>query len=137
MVTRRQDGSVLSITATVIRSGTLPSEETASVVDSVFRDGTQWFVPHGLRLRAVSGRSHVFNRRTGICVEEIGDLVLDARNNLAVEESHHCGDEQRAEYDSDDDLDAFGDVEVTVFVYDCELCFFLDGLSLQVCFGGE
>ena len=113
------------------------SQAQSALIGVSFRYTTVLSVFGGRKLCAVCCRSLVNDCRTRVCVEEIGDLVLDARDDLAVEESHHCSDEQRAEYDSDDDLDAFGDVEVTVFIGDSGLCFFLDGLSLQVSFGGE
>ena len=67
----------------------------------------------------------------------MSDLILDAGDDLAVEESDHGGDQERAEDDGDDNLDTFGDVEIAVFVVESFLCGVLQILSLDVCLGGE
>ena len=79
----------------------------------------------------IAAYSGVGDGRTGVRAEEFGDLILDTGDDLAVEESDHSGDQERAEDNSDDDLDAFRDVEVTVFVVQTLLCRFLERLSLE------
>ena len=65
------------------------------------------------------------------------DLILDAGDDLGVEQRNHGGDQEGAEDDGDDNLDAFGDVEITVFVVESFLCGVLQILSLEICLGGE
>ena len=86
---------------------------------------------HRLVLRTVTANRGINDGGTGVRAEEFGDLILDTGDDLAVEQSNHSGDQERAEDNSDDDLDAFGDVEVTVFVAQALLCRFLEGLSLE------
>jgi len=82
-------------------------------------------------LRTVTAYGCIGDCGTVIRAEEFGDLILDAGDDLAVEEGDHSGDQERAEDNSDDNLDAFRDVEVTVFVVESVLCRFLERLSLE------
>lgn len=67
----------------------------------------------------------------------MSNLILDAGDGLGVEQRNHGGDQEGAEDDGDDNLDAFGDVEVAVFVVESFLCGVLEILSLEVYLGGE
>ena len=57
----------------------------------------------------ISGHSGIGDCRTRVCAEQLGNLILDARNDLAVEERNHRGNKQRAEDYGDDDFDTFGE----------------------------
>jgi len=86
---------------------------------------------------SIAAYGRVGDGGTGVCAEKLGNLVLDAGDDLAVEESDHGGDQEGAEDDGDNNLDTFADVEVAVFVVECFLCGILQILSLEICLGGE
>ncbi len=88
-------------------------------------------------LSVVASDGGILDNRTVVCAEQLGDLVLDTGDDLAVEEGNHSGDEQRAEDNGDNNLHTFGDVEVTVFVLESCLSGGLERLCLEVCTGGE
>ena len=67
----------------------------------------------------------------------MSDLILDAGDDLGVEQRNHGSDQEGTEDDGDDNLDTFGDVEIAVFVVESFLCGVLQILSLEVCLGGE
>lgn len=78
---------------------------------------TPWFHLGAASLSGIAADSGIGDNRTGVRTEQLADLVLDAGDDLAVKKGDHSGDQERAEDNGDDDLDAFGDVEVAVFVF--------------------
>ena len=69
-------------------------------------------------LLAVAGNARSSDGRRCVGGEQLGNLILDAGDDLGIEQRHHRSDEDGAEDNSDDDLDPLADIKITALVGD-------------------